>query len=60
MSGTGNSPPQPGPDLPDGPVPGFTRFNLREQIKDGKPAEEIADAVNELNGHLDEAEAALS
>ena len=34
MSGAGDSPPQPGPDLPDGPVPGFTRFNLREQIKD--------------------------
>ena len=34
MSGSEDSPPQPGPDLPDGPVPGFTRFNLREQIKD--------------------------
>ena len=34
MSAAGDSQPQPGPDLPDGPVPGFTRFNLREQIKD--------------------------
>jgi DNA-binding GntR family transcriptional regulator len=34
VSRTGDSAPQPGADLPDGPVPGFTRFNLREQIKD--------------------------
>jgi DNA-binding GntR family transcriptional regulator len=34
MSAAGDSQPQPGLDLPDGPVPGFTRFNLREQIKD--------------------------
>lgn len=34
--------------------------DLREQIKDGKPADEVADAVDELNGHLDEAETALA
>ena len=34
MSGRGETRRQPGQDLPDGPVPGFTRFNLREQIKD--------------------------
>jgi len=34
VRGAGDSQPEPGLDLPDGPVPGFTRFNLREQIKD--------------------------